>query len=304
MILNTLIREGKQFFMKKSYLILHIAVLLAGFTGVFGKLITLNEIPLVWFRVLFSTIILFFSLQLFKISRLTSIREIVNISGVGLLITTHWIFFYASIKYSNISIGVVCYCLTSFFTAIFEPLINKKRFSVTQLLLSALTLLGISLIFHFDTSYQTGIILGVVSSAFAALYTIFNERLVQKYDSKLINYYQMLGGTLVLGIFLPLYYYLFPTQRFIPSMTDSFYLILLALFCTVGLYVLFAESLKKLSAFTVNLSFNLEPIYAIIIAFLFFNEGKEVNISFYIGLLFVITSVILQSTISMRSTNS
>ncbi|SKB72605.1 DMT family transporter [Chryseobacterium balustinum] len=279
---------------------LHIAVLLAGFTGVFGKLISLSEIPLVWYRVLFSSIFLFLSLKIFKVEKLKSSKEAFDVGKIGLLITIHWIFFYASIKYSNISIGVVCYCLTSFFTAIFEPLLNKTKYKFVQLFLSALTLLGISLIFHFDASYQIGIILGVISSAFAALYTIYNERLVQKYDSQVINYYQMLAGTLGLTVLLPFYYYFFPNEQFIPNLKDTFYLILLALICTVGLYVLFAESLKKLSAFTVNLSFNLEPIYAIIIAFLFFDEGREVNTSFYFGLAFVIISVILQSIISRK----
>ncbi|MBB1646948.1 MULTISPECIES: DMT family transporter [Sphingobacterium] len=286
--------------MKKSYLVLHTAVLLAGFTGVFGKLITLNQIPLVWFRVLLSTIILFLVLKLFKIERLKSTKDVFKIAKVGLLITIHWIFFYGSIKFSNISIGVVCYCLTSFFTAVLEPIINKKRFSAAQLMLSMLTLIGISLIFHFDSSYQLGIILGVISTIFAALYTIYNERLVKQYDSKLLNFYQMLSGTIVLGLGLPIFYYLFPTERFIPSFSDGVYLILLALFCTVGLYVLFAESLKKLSAFTVNLSFNLEPIYSIIIAFLFFNEGKQVNASFYVGLALVLVSVLLQTMRSIR----
>ncbi|WP_336834328.1 MULTISPECIES: DMT family transporter [Sphingobacterium] len=286
--------------MKKSYLVLHTAVLLAGFTGVFGKLITLNQIPLVWFRVLLSTIILFLVLKLFKIERLKSTKDAFKIAKVGVLITIHWIFFYGSIKFSNISIGVVCYCLTSFFTAVLEPIINKKRFSAAQLMLSMLTLIGISLIFHFDSSYQLGIILGVISTIFAALYTIYNERLVKQHDSKLLNFYQMLSGTIVLGFGLPIFYYLFPTERFIPSFSDGVYLILLALFCTVGLYVLFAESLKKLSAFTVNLSFNLEPIYSIIIAFLFFNEGKQVNASFYVGLALVLVSVLLQTMRSIR----
>jgi drug/metabolite transporter (DMT)-like permease len=286
--------------MKKSYLVLHTAVLLAGFTGVFGKLITLNQIPLVWFRVLLSTIILFLVLKLFKIERLKSTKDAFKIAKVGVLITIHWIFFYGSIKFSNISIGVVCYCLTSFFTAVLEPIINKKRFSAAQLMLSMLTLIGISLIFHFDSSYQLGIILGVISTIFAALYTIYNEQLVKQYDSKLLNFYQMLSGTIVLGFGLPIFYYLFPTERFIPSFSDGVYLILLALFCTVGLYVLFAESLKKLSAFTVNLSFNLEPIYSIIIAFLFFNEGKQVNASFYVGLALVLVSVLLQTMRSIR----
>lgn len=285
--------------MKKSYLVLHIAVILAGFTGVFGKLISLNEGLLVWYRVFFSAIWLFFILKLFKVGTALGRRQKFDIAKVGLLITIHWVFFYASIKYSTISIGVVCYCLTSFFTAVFGAIIRRK-IAITEFVLSTLTLVGIGLIFHFDVSYQLGIALGTVSSAFAALYTIYNERLVRHYDSKLINYYQMIGGTIGLGVALPFYLYFFPAPSLIPGPKDTVYLLLLSLFCTVGLYVLFAESLKRIPAFTVNLSFNLEPIYAIIMAFLFFGESKTVNGSFYLGLLFVMVSVLLQSLISIR----
>jgi drug/metabolite transporter (DMT)-like permease len=266
---------------------------------VFGKLISLNEGLLVWYRVLFSAIWLFMILKLLKVHADFSLRDKLNIAKVGLLITVHWVFFYASIKYSNISIGVVCYCLTSFFTAIFSAMIRRKLI-LSELLLSLITLIGIGLIFHFDASYQLGIILGTVSSAFAALYTIYNERLVRNYDSKLINYYQMVGGCAGLGLVMPLYLIFFPVESLIPSLKDTFYLMLLSLFCTVGLYVLFAEALKKLSAFTVNLSFNLEPIYAIIMAFLFFGESKTVNTSFYVGISFVMVSVLLQSFMVAR----
>lgn len=286
--------------MKKSYLVLHLAVILAGFTGIFGKLISLNEGLLVWYRVFFSAVILFLILKLFKVRTSITSKEKFDIAKIGIFITVHWVFFYASIKYSNISVGVVCYCLTSFFTAIFSPLINRQRFNLRELLLSLLTLAGIALIFHFDSSYRLGIFLGTISSALAALYTIYNERLVRKYDSRLINYYQMIAGTISLGICLPLYLHYFPAASIIPNLKDTAYLIVLASFCTVGLYLLFAESLKRISAFTVNLSFNLEPVYAIILAFLFFKESKELNLSFYIGLLLVMTSVILQTIFSSK----
>ena len=286
--------------MKNSYLKLHIAVLLSGFTGIFGKLISLNEGLLVWYRTFFSAIILFFLIKLTRTFVQINIREKLNITKIGFFIAIHWAFFYASIKYSSISIGVVCYCLTSFFTAIFEPLLNKNKLVFSQFVFSVITLFGISLIFHFDSSYHTGILLGCVSSAFAALYTIYNERLVKTYDSKIINYYQMIGGTICLGILMPFYLIFFPVASLIPNGSDFFYLILLSLFCTVGLYVLFAEALKKIPAFTTNLTFNLEPIYAIILAFVFFNEGKEMSKSFYLGLFFVMTSVILQTIISLR----
>ncbi|MCD9574114.1 DMT family transporter [Flavobacterium soyae] len=286
--------------MKKSYLVLHIAVILAGFTGIFGKLISLNEGLLVWYRVFFSSIVLFVILKLFRVSITLKLKEKFAIAKIGMFITIHWVFFYASIKYSNISIGVVCYCMTSFFTAVLAPLINRNDFNLSELFLSLITLIGIALIFHFDSSYQLGIILGVISSAFAALYTIYNEKLVRSYDSRIINYYQMIGGTAGLGILLPFYLHFFPVNNIFPNLSDTFYLLLLASFCTVGLYVLFAESLKRISSFTVNLSFNLEPVYAIILAFLLFNENRELNISFYIGLFFVMISVLLQTIISLR----
>lgn len=280
---------------------MHTAVILAGFTGIFGKLITLNEGLLVWYRVLFSAIWLFFIIRLFKVNTAITTKEKLNIAKVGLLITLHWVFFYGSIKYANISVGVVCFSLTSFFTAVFAPLINRTKFILSELALSMLILVGIALIFHFDADYQVGICLGAISSAFGALYTVYNERLVKRYDSKLINYYQMIGGTIGLGAVLPVYLYYFPVAQFFPGMQDFLYLLLLSLFCTVGLYVMFAESLKRFSAFTVNLSFSLEPLYSIIMAFLFFGEGKDVNAAFYIGLSLVAASVALQMIISYRS---
>lgn len=286
--------------MKKSYLLLHIAVIFLGFSGVFGKLISLNEGLLTWYRVFFSAVILFFVLKWFKINDHIRFKEKLAITKIGTLITLSWLLFYASIKYSNISIGVVCYCMASFFTAVFEPLINNQKFRLSEFLLSALTMIGIVLIFHFDTSYRLGILLGIISPMFASLYTIYNERLVKSYDSKLINYYQMIGGTIGLGIVLPVYLHFFPTENLIPNMKDTLYLILLSVFCTVGVYVTFTELLKKIPAFTVNLSLNLEPVYAIIVAFLFFDESKEVNFAFYIGLFFVMLSVILQTIISIK----
>ncbi|SKB86748.1 Threonine/homoserine efflux transporter RhtA [Parapedobacter luteus] len=283
--------------MKKTYLLLHTAVLFLGFSPVFGKLISLNEGLLTWYRVFFSAVILFFALKLFRVNKNIGRKEKFNIAKIGILLTLSWVFFFAGIKYSNISIGVVCYCMASFFTAILEPLVNKTPFRLSEFLLSALTIVGIGLIFHFDTSYQLGISLGVISPFFYTLYSVYNKRLVEHYDSKLINYYQMIGGTVGLGVSLPVYLYFFPSENLIPDFRDSSYLLMLALFCTVLVYVFLTEAFKKISAFTANLSMNLEPVYAIIVAFLFFGESKEVNFSFYIGLVFVISSVVLQTFI-------
>jgi len=285
----------------RHYLLLHLAVLIAGFTGVLGKVITLNEGLLVWYRVLFASILLFFIVRVIRKKSRLCFKGIVEIVKVGLLLTVHWTFFYASIKYSNVSIGVVCYGLCGFFTSIFKPALEKTKIRISELMLSVLSVLGIGLIFHFDVVYRTGIVLGVISSALGALYTIFNARIVTKYDNLTINYYQMLGGTIGLGVLLPFYLHFFPVEQFLPALNDIFYLILLSLFCTVGLYFALVEAMKKIPVFTINLSFNLEPIYAILLAFLFFNESKEVNFAFYVGLAIIIISVVLQTFISLKS---
>lgn len=279
---------------------MHIAVLLAGLTGVFGKLITLNEIVLVWYRVLLSFLLLWAGLRLFKKFEHYSVAAKKKLLLSGLLPGFHWIFFYASIKYSNISVGVVCYCLTAFFTAIMAPMLKRKRLSVKELVLSCLTVAGVGLIFHFDTSFRLGIALGVVSSILAAGYFLANEKLVKDYNVYMISYYQMAGATLAVGLLLPLCSLLYASTVFTPSVPDLAYLLVLALFCTIGLYTLVGEALKKLSAFTVNLSFNLEPIYSIILAMLLFHENKLLNASFYVGLLLIVLSVVLQMLLSAK----
>lgn len=286
--------------MKHSYFILHLAVVCLGISGVLGKIISLNEGMLTWYRVFLSAIFLFLISKWFKIAHKINICEKLAIAKNGLLITASWLLFYASIKYSNISIGVVCYCMASFFTAIFAPIINKTRFKRSEFFLSGLTLCGIALIFHFDTAHQLGIILGIISPAFASLYAIYNERLVKRYNSIVINYYQMIGGTVGLGLLLPYYLYYYPMSTFIPSTQDMIYLVILSLCCTVAVYIAFTEILKRISAFTLNLSLNLEPVYAILIAFLFLNETKELSRSFYLGLSLVMLSVLIQASISTK----
>jgi drug/metabolite transporter (DMT)-like permease len=286
--------------MKKPYLLLHIAVLFIGFSPVFAKVISLNEGLVAWYRVFFTAIILFFVLKLFKVNANISFKEKFDIAKVGVLVTLSWVFFYAGIKYSNISIGVVCYCVASFITAVLEPLIIKRQFQLSEFLLSGLTIVGIGLIFHFDTSYRLGIALGVISPVFYTLYSIYNKKLAEHYDSMLITYYQMIGGTVGLGILLPFYLYLFPAKSFFPTVKDTIFLILLSLFCTVLVYIFLTEAMKKISAFTANLTMNLEPVYAIIVAFLYFDESKQVNFSFYVGLFLVILSVVLQTLISVK----
>jgi len=280
--------------MKKAFFQLHLSVFLAGFTGILGKLISVNEGLLTWYRLLISAITLFILLQWKGLLKKVPFRDVLIIGSCGLIIGLHWIFFYGSIKYSNVSIGVVCFSLTSLFTAIFDPLINRRRFDTVEMLLSLLTLTGIFLIFHFDTQYRTGIILGVISSMFAALFTVFNKRLTKRFDTYTMGFYELLVGALCISIVLPFYLHAFPVASIIPSFMDVIYLLILSWACTIWLYALSLNALKKISAFTVNLCFNLEPVYSILLAFLLFHENKYLGPAFYAGLFCIMLSVALQ----------
>ena len=227
-------------------------------------------------------------------------RGLWQIMGTGSLLALHWVFFFGSIKASNVSIGVVCFSATGLFTALSEPLLNRRRISVKEILFSLLPLQGILLIFHFDIRYRTGILLGIVSALLAALFTIANKRVGKEGSSATMLFYEMLGGLLCLSLLMPFYLHYFPAETLLPGLRDWGWLALFGTVCTVLLYLLQIEVLKSVSAFTLNLSYNLEPVYSILIAMLFLGEAGELNFSFYIGLSMICFSVLLQTKHALK----
>jgi len=279
---------------EKGFVQLHASVLLAGFTGLFGRLITLNEVDIVWYRMLFTSCVLIVFTGLPRVGW----RKFLQLSGCGALLGFHWILFYGSIKASNVSIGVICFSLIGFFTAIFEPMIFKKRFSWVELLFSLITVAGVLCIFSLDARYRYGISIGIVSSAVCALYAICNKKVSIGVRSRTVLMYQMAGGLVAVTAIAPLYLLVFPSGQpvmVIPDGSNLWWMLCHALLCTVAMYILQIQALKRLSAFTVNLTYNLEPCYTIALAFLIFGEGREINFSFYLGLTLILLSVLLQT---------
>lgn len=280
--------------MRKAFLQLHGAILLAGLTGVLGRLISLNEGVLVWYRMFF-TIIVLWAMHFF--SRTAPRKSTFPIYPylIGGLISLHWVFFYGSIKYANVSIGLVCFSAVGFFTAILDPLCNKRPFDLLELALGILAILGIYLMFHVDANYQIGIILGIISSLLATLFTVFNKRLLEDYSASDLSRYELTGGWLLLSVLMPVYVYYFPGSALVPSWLDVLWLLILSILCTVVAFHLSLNALKKISSFSVNLSYNLEPVYGILLAFILFREDRELDNGFYMGLSLIILSVLLQT---------
>lgn len=281
--------------MKKAFLQLHAAIFLAGFTGILGRLIELNEVLLVWYRMMFAAFaLLLITIITKKIIKL-HFSEMLRLIGIGGIVALHWVFFYGSIKYSNVSVSLVCFSAIGFFSALLDPLLSKRKFEWIELLLGLMVIIGIYLMFHFDPHFRTGILFGMISSLLAAIFPILNKKMMDKHQPEIITFYEMSGGFFLLTLLLPFYLAFFPTEYLYPSTSDLIWLLVLSLFCTVLAFNLSVRSLTKISPFTVNLSFNLEPVYGIALAFIFFKEYEEVGIPFYIGIAIIFLTVVLQT---------
>jgi len=279
--------------MKKAFLYLHISVFLAGFTGPLGRLIQLNEGLLVWYRLLITSVtmwVLFsFTKKLQKISAIDKLK----LTGVGFLAAMHWLAFYGSIKYANVSVALVCFSAVGFFTALVEPILLRVRIKWIEVFLGLLVIAGIYLIFHFDPRYKTGIILGIICAILMAFVMIMIREFVQRINPETVLTYQMSGGLLTLTALMPFYMKQFPTDYIFPDIGDWIWLLALAWICSVLAFQFSVYALKRLTAFTVNLSFNLEPVYGILLAFVLFGESREFNWSFFVGLVLIALSLFI-----------
>ncbi|HXB44478.1 MAG TPA: DMT family transporter [Puia sp.] len=280
--------------MKKAFIQLHIAVFLAGFTGILGKLITLNEGLLVWYRLLISAVTLWILFSLQRKTTKIAHADILKIFGIGAIAALHWVSFYGSIKYANVSIALVCFSAVGFFTAFLEPLIFRVKMDVVELLLGILMVVGIYFIFHFDPSYKIGIIIGLISALLGSIFPILNKVILKKISAENVTLYELSGGFLFLTLVLPFYLKVFPTDYIFPNLHDWLWLLVLSWICTVLAFNLSMKALQKISAFTVNLSYNLEPVYGILLAFVVLGENKYFNKGFYMGLGFILFAITAQ----------
>ncbi|AHF15109.1 DMT family transporter [Niabella soli] len=287
--------------MKKAFLQLHIAVLLAGFTGILGELISLNAGLLVWYRLLITAVTLWVLMSVTGKLEKIPVKEALKIGGIGFVSALHWVLFYASIKYGNVSIGLVCLSAVGFFSAILEPLLTRQPIKKEELLLGICSVFGIYLIFHFDARFKLGIILGFISSFFAALFPILLKFSMKRTNMQTVLTWQMTGGLITLSAIMPFYLKVFPVATLLPSLTDFLWLLVLAWFCSVIAFQFSMNALKKLSAFTVSLSYNLEPLYGILMAFVILKENKTLNQGFYLGFTIISLTLVLHAVLLKRN---
>jgi drug/metabolite transporter (DMT)-like permease len=285
---------------KKAYLQIHVSVILWGFTAILGRLITLHEMPLVWYRVLIVSLSLLFFPGLIRKLRLTNRNGWLHLAGIGCLVSLHWVCFYGSIKYSNVTVALSCLATTSFFTSFLEPLIAGRKIRLYEISIGFLVIPGVYLIFYFTEMYTTGIILGLLAAVLAAVFSSFNKRMLNTHEPQSMTFIELSSGFIFLSLLMPFYLQLFPEADISLHLTDLVYLIILGIGCTTIPFILSLHALRQLSAFTTALIINLEPLYGIALAILVFHENRELDVRFYSGTLILLAAVFIHPLLKKR----
>jgi drug/metabolite transporter (DMT)-like permease len=287
----------------KYYIILHLIVLVWGITGILGDEISIAADEITFFRTGISFISLLLVGLFIKTARRLTQKQILSILGTGVIVGLHWYCFFHSIKVSNVSIGVVCMSSSTLFTSILEPIIFKRSFSISELILSLAIIAGILVIFGFESQYAEGILYGLMSAFFAALFTVLNGRMIKNISSFNITKYEMLGGTVTLFVILLISGKVNAQLFEVPAM-DWAYLAVLGIVCTTIAFMISVWVMKFVTPFTVSMSVNMEPIYTIIIALFIASargsDKEQMSPWFYVGGGIILLSIFANAYIKKR----
>ena len=284
---------------KTSTFRLHLIVFLWGFTAILGKLIHANAEVLVFYRMLFASVFLYLFIRIIKKDSIkVSKKLLLKLVGIGSLMAFHWLFFFSSIKVSNVSIALSCLGTSTLFAALLEPLIFKRKIDLSEIVMGIVTVICISLIFKVEFQYKLGIIYGLICALLGTIFSVFNGKLYGKTSSGNIIFYEIFGGFLVISL-----YYVFSGQ--ISQISEISYrdLALLTLLASVFTAYPMFESvnlMKYISPFTLILTVNLEPIYGIILAFFIFGESEKMSAVFYGASLVMILAIVINGVIKAR----
>jgi drug/metabolite transporter (DMT)-like permease len=277
----------------KSYFKLHFLVILWGFTAILGLMIKLSFIEVVFYRTLFAFLALAIILQITRIGFYIHPREAVKLLLTGVVISFHWLLFFGAARYSNASVSLIGLSTTALWTSLLEPIVHKRKISVIEIIFGLAVIAGLYIIYNDDFTYGVGLLMSLGSALFAAIFTVMNYGFIRKYDAISITFYEMVGAWLATIPFLWLMRSEGTNLLSLPTWSDTGYLLILALVCTVYANSVATKLLKEFTAFSSNLVINMEPVYGILLALLIFGDSERMNTSFYLGALSIITAVFI-----------
>ena len=286
----------------KYHFILHFTIIIWGFTGVLGKHLDVSgmeSMPIVVYRMLIGWTTMLIFMFLIKQSIKIDFKGLLKTLGTGVIIAAHWWAFFKAIELSNVSIALIFMSTTALFTSFVEPIIAKKKFDLKELLMGVIVVLGIAVIindlyFNVNQEYIWAIVLALISAFLAAVFSIINSVLVKEYNSKVITLYEIFGGFVAISI-ATICTGNYGLEAFNISLYQFSLLFVLGSICTSFAFLMGVYVMKFIPAYTVNLSVNMEPIYAIVLALVFFGSEEVMSLNFYIGSAIVVGTILLNA---------
>jgi len=284
----------------KDYFHLHILVFIAGFTAILGELISITAIPLVWFRMLMAFILMVAYVKFTKVNLKISLKSILRLSIAGVIIALHWITFFGAIDASNVSTTLAVFSTGTFFASIIEPIIYKRKILWYEILFGILAIFGVYIITQSEMEYLLGIALGILSAFLSSLFAVLNGSFLKKHSATVISFYEFISGVLFITIYILFFGDGFSKEFFNLSTSDFWYLFILASVCTTYAFIASVYIMKTISPYTVVLTYNLEPVYGIVLALILFPDKEKMSPSFYYGALVIIVVVIANAVVKNR----
>jgi len=275
------------------YLHLHFLVFIAGFTAILGELISINAVPLVWYRMVIASVLMLLFIKLRKVNIIIDFKTFIKFSIAGIIIALHWITFFESIKQANISIALAMFSTGTFFASLIEPIFFKRKVIWYEIIFGIFIIFAVFFITQAELQYINGIILGISSALFSTLFAVINGKFVKRYTASVISFYEFISGVFFITLFILFFGEGFSFEFFNLSIFDWINLFILASICTAYAFIAAVYIMKYISPYTVVLSYNLEPVYGIILALLLFPQKEKMSIEFYIGAIIIIITVIL-----------
>jgi drug/metabolite transporter (DMT)-like permease len=277
----------------KNYLHLHFLVFIAGFTAILGKLITIEAVSLVWYRMIIASFLMFIYIKIAKVDISINRKKLLKFSLAGIVIALHWITFFAAIDVSNISIALAMFSTGAFFASFIEPIIYKRKIIWYEIVFGIIVIIGIAIILQTEMQHIKGILLGISSAFFSALFAVLNGKFLEKDSATKISFYEFIAGVIFISLFIVVFGDGFSADYFKLNMDDILYLFVLASICTAYAFIASVYVMKQISPYTVVLTYNLEPIYGVVLAIILFPLSETMSPTFYYGALIILSTVIL-----------
>ena len=284
----------------KNQLHLHFLVFIAGFTAILGELISLEAIPLVWYRMLIAGVLMFGFIKIKKISLVVPFRTILKFFLAGIVIALHWITFFAAIKVSNISITLAMFSTGAFFASLIEPIFYKRKIIPYEIIFGLLVIAGVFMIMQTEIKYLLGICLGITSALFSSLFAVINGKFVAHHNASTISFYEFISGVFFISMYIAFSNDGFDASFFKLSINDWIYLGILASVCTAYAFIASVYVMRYITPYSVVLTYNLEPIYGIFLALLFFPQTEVMPPIFYIGAALIIFTVLMNALVKYK----